>query len=45
MAESMWDVHLFGFDLGPRINTDSKIFFRVQVKEFHQWQVTQHVEL
>lgn len=45
MAESMWDVHLFGFDLRSGNNTDLRIFFRVQVKELDQWQAIEHVEL
>lgn len=45
MPELMWAVHLFGFDLRPGDNIDSRVFFRVQVKESDQWQAVEHLEL
>lgn len=44
MLELMCALYLFGFDLRPSNNIDSRVLFRAQVKESDQWQAMEHLE-
>lgn len=40
----MCALYLFGFDLRPSNNIDSRVLFRAQDKESDQWQAMEHLE-
>lgn len=44
IVKPKWEVLLFRFDL-PGTQIDSRVFFRVQVKESGQWKTIEHLEL